>query len=182
LTTGQWVPLLLGDKWSEAIPMIVILCLVWAISFTRVFVSPYLRALGYPRALLLPAVCASACTIAAVFLTAHQSAIYIIAAWSCRVAVTYPLGLYLLRKYAHVNFRRQLQPLLTPFFCVFVMATCVEAAQMIVARSGWSNLAVLMLSVTVGVISYTAMVLLIYRKTWPAMLANRRGNALKSAR
>jgi teichuronic acid exporter len=182
LTTGQWVPLLLGDKWSEAIPMIVILCLVWAISFTRVFVSPYLRALGYPRALLLPAVCASACTIAAVFLTAHQSAIYIIAAWSCRVAVTYPLGLYLLRKYAHVNFRRQLQPLLTPFFCVFVMATCVEAAQMIVARSGWSNLAVLMLSVIVGVISYTAMVLLIYRKTWPAMLANRRGNALKSAR
>ena len=60
------------------------------------------------------------------------------------------------------------------------MATCVEAAQMAIARAAWSNLAVLMLSVTVGVISYAAVVLLMYRKALPDMLANWRSGELKS--
>jgi len=180
LTTAQWVPLLLGDKWAEAIPMIVILCFVWAISFTRVFVSPYLRALGHPRALLLPAVCASACTIAAVFLTAHQSAIYIIAAWSCRVAVTYPLGLHLLRKYATIPIRQQMQPLLSPFLCVTFMAACVYAAQRGLQHLALPLVAMLFISMAVGALSYALAVLLLHREHLSGLWANwRSGGELK---
>ncbi len=180
LPAQMWVPLLLGDKWPEAIPMIVVLCLVWVTSFTRVFVSPYLRALGHPRALLLPGLCASVCTIAVVFLTANHAPIYIILAWSCRVAVTYPLGLYLLRKYAGISYTQQLRPLAMPFFCAAVMAVCVMAAQMGIAHEGWSKLPLLLLSMLVGAASYAAVVLLVYRKTLPDMLANWRGVGLKS--
>lgn len=182
LTAQQWVPLLLGEKWSEAIPMIVVLCLVWVTSFTRIFVSPYLRALGHPRALLMPGVFASICTIAVVFMTANHAPIYIILAWSCRVAVTYPLGLYLLRKYADIPVLQQLQPLATPFFCTATMAACVVAVQLALADHGLSLLSVLLLSMLAGVVSYAAIVLFLYRRMLPGMLANWRSGELRSAR
>lgn len=182
LTAQLWVPLLLGDKWSDAIAMIAVICLVWVTSFTRIFVSPYLRALGHPRALLLPGLCASICTIAAVLLTANHAPIFIILAWSCRVAVTYPMGLFLLKKYAGISVAQQLKPVLMPFVCTAFMAACVAAVQFGIAEAGWSRLPLLLLSVTVGAVSYAAIVLLMYRKTWPAMWANWRGSGLKGVR
>lgn len=182
LTAQLWVPLLLGDKWSDAIAMIAVICLVWVTSFTRIFVSPYLRALGHPRALLLPGLCASICTIAAVLLTANHAPIFIILAWSCRIAVTYPMGLFLLKKYADISIAQQLKPLLMPFVCTAFMAACVTAVQFGIAEAGWDKLSLLLLSMTVGALSYAAIVLLIYRKTWPAMLANWRGSGLKGVR
>lgn len=182
LTAQLWVPLLLGDKWPDAVPMIVVLCLVWVISFTRVFVSPYLRALGHPRALLLPGLCASVCTIAVVYLTENQAPIYIILAWSCRVLVTYPLGLYLLRKYAGISITQQLKPLILPFFCATLMAVCVVFAQVSVAHTEWSKLAVLLLSMTIGIISYVAIVSLIHRKVVSGLLENWRSGGLNGVK
>jgi teichuronic acid exporter len=176
LTAHQWVPLLLGDKWPDAIPMIVVLCLIWVTSFTRIFVSPYLRALGHPRALLLPGLCASMCTIGAVFVTAGHAPIYIILAWACRVAVTYPLGIHLLKKYAGISVSQQLKPLITPLFCAATMAICVLAAQAAMADHGLPLLAVLLVSMAVGAISYAAMVLFMHRHALPELLASWRGN------
>lgn len=180
LTAQLWVPLLLGDKWSDAIAMIAVICLVWVSSFTRIFVSPYLRALGHPRALLLPGLCASICTIVAVLLTKNHAPIFIILAWSCRVAVTYPMGLFLLKKYAGISIAQQLNPVLMPFACTTFMAACVAAVQFGMREAGWGPLPLLLLSVSIGVISYAAIVLLLYRKIWPDMLANWRGTELKS--
>ena len=183
LTAYQWVPLLLGDKWPDAIPMIVVLCLIWTTSFTRIFVSPYLRALGHPRALLLPGLCASACTIAAVFVTAGHAPIYVILAWACRVAVTYPLGLHLLRKYAGISISAQLKPLLAPISSATVMAVCVLAAQSAMESRNFSLLAELLISMTVGAISYAAMVLFMHRRALPELLASWRGDgALNGAK
>ena len=182
LTAQLWVPLLLGDKWPDVIPMIVVLCLVWVTSFTRIFVSPYLRALGHPRALLLPGVCASICTIAVVFLTADHAPIYIILAWSCRVAVTYPLGLYLLRKYAGISIAQQFKPLAVPLLCTGLMAACVLAVQSGIAAWGWSQFSALLISIAVGAASYAAIVLLVYRKALPDLLANWRGSGLKGVK
>ncbi|GGI54058.1 lipopolysaccharide biosynthesis protein [Oxalicibacterium solurbis] len=177
LTAHQWVPLLLGEKWSEAIPLIVVLCLMWVTSFTRIFVSPYLRALGHPRALLLPGLCASACTIAVVFLTAGHAPIYIMLAWSCRVLVTYPLGLLLLRKYAGISVGRQLRPLAMPAFCVATMSACVLGLQSVMTGHEWSLMTELLASMAVGAFSYAAIVLFMHRRRLPAMLADWRGGS-----
>ena len=180
LTAHQWVPLLLGDKWNEAIPLIIVLCLVWVTSFTRIFVSPYLRALGHPRALLMPGLCASACTIAVVFLTAGHAPIYIMLAWACRVAVTYPLGLMLLRKYAGITVTQQLKPLLMPFVCVTFMAACVLLVQAMVAGHALPPMVLLLASMAAGAASYAAIVLFVHRHRLPALLADWRNGGVRA--
>src|SRR5690606_7120980 len=62
LTAPDWVPLFLGAKWMPAVPSIQIVCIVWAILFTRMFVGSLLKALGRPRVMLLPAALASLVT------------------------------------------------------------------------------------------------------------------------
>ena len=113
-------------------------------------------------------------------LTAQQSAIYIIAAWSCRVAVTYPLGLHLLRKYAAIPIRQQMQPLLSPFLCVTFMAACVYAVQRGLHDMALPLLAMLFISMAVGAVSYALAVLLLHREHLSGLWGNwRSGGALK---
>jgi hypothetical protein len=116
------------------------------------------------------------CTIGAVFVTAGHAPIYIILAWACRVAVTYPLGIHLLKKYAGISVSQQLKPLITPLFCAATMAICVLAAQAAMADHGLPLLAVLLVSMAVGAISYAAMVLFMHRHALPELLASWRGN------
>lgn len=157
LTAPDWVPLLIGEKWITAVPLVSIACAGWIVFFIRVLAAPVLRAIGKPHAMLLPALLASLITIAGVFITADMSPIAVMLAWASRLVVTLPLGIIILRRHAGITLRGQLGPLASPVLCTLVMAGAVLGWRALLAASFpvghvWS----LASSVAIGALVYTA--------------------------
>ncbi len=169
LTSSDWVPLFLGEKWGNLVPLINIVCVVWIFSFTRVFAGPYLRAIGLSKAMLLPAFCAAAVTLIAVYVTQHLSPAFVMLAWGSRVIATLPLGIYMLQKHGNFNWREQLSPLIRPFMATILMAIVVLAFRFETSALSLNGILNLITSVLVGAAVYIAIVFLRYRndvKAW----------------
>lgn len=167
LTSSDWVPLFLGQKWGNIVPLVNIVCLVWMVSFTRVFGSPYLRALGFSKAMLLPAFSAAIITIIAVYATRNLSPIFVMMAWGIRMLATFPLSIYVLQKQGNFNWKEQLSPLMRPLVATVLMAIAVLAFRL--ETSELHGLANLLISVLVGAAVYSGIAYLQYRhevKAW----------------
>lgn len=164
LTSNDWVPLFLGKKWGDLIPLVNIVCIVWMISFTRVFGSPYLRALGFSRAMLIPALSAAAITIAAVYATQDMAPIFVMFAWGIRILATFPISIYVLQRDGSFNWKEQVYPLARPLIATALMAVAVFAFRLETSTLQLHASLNLLASIFVGAITYSGVVYVHYRK------------------
>lgn len=164
LTSSDWVPLFLGKKWGDLVPLVNIVCIVWMISFTRVFGSPYLRALGFSRAMLVPALSAAAITIAAVYITRDLAPIFVMLAWGVRILATFPLSIYVLQRDGSFNWKEQVYPLMRPLIATSLMATAVFVFRLETSTLQSHPALNLFASILIGAIVYAAIVYFHYRK------------------
>jgi teichuronic acid exporter len=165
LTSSDWVPLFLGEKWGNLAPLINIVCIVWMVSFTRVFAGPYLRAIGLSKAMLLPAISAAAITIIAVYVTQHLSPIFVMVAWAVRVIATFPLSIFVLQKHGSFYWKTQLSPLIKPLMATALMTIAVLAIRFQTSALQLSGVLNLLASVLVGAAVYSGIVFIYYRHT-----------------
>jgi O-antigen/teichoic acid export membrane protein len=165
LTSSDWVPLFLGEKWGNLAPLINIVCIVWMISFTRVFAGSYLRAIGLSKAMLLPALSAAVITIIAVYATQHLAPIFVMMSWGARVMATFPLSIFVLQKHGRFHWKEQLNPLIKPLMATFLMAIVVLAIRYQTSALQLNGMFNLLTSVLVGAAVYSAIVFIHYRHT-----------------
>lgn len=180
LTSSDWIPLFLGAKWGNLAPLINIVCVVWMISFTRVFAGPYLRAIGLSKAMLLPAISAAAVTLIAVYATQSLSPVFVMLAWGARVIATFPLSIFVLQKNGDFNWKEQLTPLIKPFMATIVMAIAVLAFRFEISGLHLSGVRNLLASVLVGAAIYSVIVFHHYRnevKAWKEATAAAQASA-----
>lgn len=169
LTSNDWIPLFLGQKWGNVAPLVNIVCIVWMISFTRVFAGPYLRAIGLSKAMLLPALSAAVVTIIAVYVTQNLSPIFVMIAWGMRVIATFPLSIFVLQKYGKFNWKEQLVPLIRPIMATALMAVVVLAFRYETSALHLNGTLNLFASVLVGAVVYSGVMFRHYRhevKAW----------------
>lgn len=165
LTSSDWVPLFLGEKWGNLAPLINIVCIVWMVSFTRVFAGSYLRAIGQAKAMLLPAISAAAITIIAVYATQNLSPIFVMVAWAVRVIATFPLSIFVLQKHGRFDWKTQLIPLIKPLIATALMAIAVLAIRFQASALQLNGSLNLIASVLVGAAVYIGIVFIHYRHT-----------------
>lgn len=169
LTSKDWFPLFFGQKWGDLVPLINVVCIVWMVSFTRVFASPYLRAIGFSKAMLLPALCGAAITIIAVYATRDLSPLFVMMAWGIRIVATFPLSILIMQKHGQFDWRQQLSPLLKPLLATALMTVAVVAYRFESSLLQLSSPVNLVGSVLVGATVYIAIIFFHYRqqvKAW----------------
>jgi teichuronic acid exporter len=176
VTAGDWVPLILGDKWIAIVPLVQIVCIARLLSLSRSFAGPYITALGHPRSLLGPAVAGVSITIIALLFTGGLTAEFVVYAWAARLLVTIPASYYLLGTYAHVSLGFQVRPLLGPLFAAAIMVGSVMLWRSQADLSGWSFLVSeqlwrLCAEIVIGVLAFSASAALIYRQHIGRILA-----------
>lgn len=165
LTSSDWIPLFLGEKWGNLVPLINVVCIVWMISFTRVFAGPYLRAIGLSKAMLLPALCAAAITIIAVYATRDLSPVFVMLAWGARVLGTFPLSIFVLQKHGRFYWMEQLSPLVKPLMATALMVMAVLAFRFQTSTLQLNGVLNLFASALVGATVYSGIVFFHYRNT-----------------
>jgi teichuronic acid exporter len=164
LTSNDWVPLFLGAKWGNLVPLVNVVCVVWMFSFTRVFAGPYLRAIGLSKAMLLPALAAAVVTLIAVYATQHLSPIFVMLAWGSRVLATFPLSILVLQKHGRFNWKAQLSPLVKPLIATALMALAVLLLRFETSSLQLSGMFTLFTSILMGATVYSGLVFFHYRK------------------
>jgi teichuronic acid exporter len=180
LTAGDWVPLVIGKQWIAAVPVIQVMCVTWILTFSRSLVGSTLRAIGKPRAYLLAAVCAATATPLALLFTAEAPPVSVAIAWSLRIAVTIPIGVFLLTRVAKIGPKKQLAPLLKPAACMFSMAFAVLICRVLLQDSVVQHGPLFLMTscIVIGIATYALASSVLYRETVGSLL--RRKNSLKT--
>ncbi|QQP86386.1 oligosaccharide flippase family protein [Entomomonas asaccharolytica] len=123
LTSNYWVPVILGEKWIAITPIVQIIAVMYGIMYSRIFVGVAIKALGRSKDFLFLSLTSAIITVCAVFFT-RNSELYItlLALAIPRILITYPLGMYLIKKICGFSFLSQIKPIIFPFivnmFCL----------------------------------------------------------------
>jgi teichuronic acid exporter len=167
LTAADWIPLVLGDKWTPAIPLVQAFSLAWAIVFSRMLVGDCIRIAGTPRALLPQALLAGAATVVGVILTAGQTMLTVALAWvAARTFVTAPLAAALLKKHVGLSIYDQARPLVRPLLGCAGMSAAVLAARMLAPWGEQASASALRLigDVMIGITAYLGAEAYLFRR------------------
>jgi O-antigen/teichoic acid export membrane protein len=164
LTAQDWVPIVFGAKWEPAIPMTQVLCVAWALIFTRKLAGDLVRASGHPRALLPSALVAGVTTCLSVFITKGLPMVAVVYGWAARIPLTLPIGISQVQKYANLGWAAQLRPLLRPALGCAAMAAVVLGLQAAMNAPPQGSLTRLVGSVLLGATTYGAVVAMFFRQ------------------
>lgn len=123
ITCDQWVPIVLGDKWIDAIPIIQIISVMNAIMYSRIFVGTAMKAVGQSKRFMILSVISAILSVLTVFATKHLSLEYVMASWSFfRIVITIPIGIFLMKKIIGVNTYEQLSPVFISTLSTLIMS------------------------------------------------------------
>ena len=161
-TAPDWVPLLHGEQWIGAIPLIQILCLSGVFTYATAFTGAFLRAAGHPYVMLPLTALAGFVTLTAVGLTKGLDPIAITYAWGTRILVIAPLSLYLMQRFGRVSVGRQLRAILVPVLLSAIMFTSVMIYRS-TSLEPQQHIPSLLASAAVGVISLLMLASFVYR-------------------
>jgi O-antigen/teichoic acid export membrane protein len=162
LTCEYWLPIVLGEQWRDAIPVIQIIAVMNGIMFSRTFVGTLMKAIGESRRFLYLSAVAAVTTVIAAVVTRDMTLIETIGAWSAaRVLITIPVGIWLMNKIFGMTGYEQLSPVIVPFVSSLIMAGVIVLTNFIVEKYTDSSLMMSAIQITVGVISYAIICLLL---------------------
>ncbi|CAI1534775.1 oligosaccharide flippase family protein [Serratia proteamaculans] len=162
LTCEHWLPIVLGEQWRDAIPVIQIIAVMNGIMFSRTFVGTLMKAIGESRRFLYLSAVAAATTVVAAVATRDMSLIDTIGAWSAaRVLITIPVGIWLMNKIFGMTGYQQLSPVLVPFVSSLFMAGVIVATSFLIEKYTVDALVLSVAQITIGAISYAIVCLLL---------------------
>lgn len=117
ITANYWVPLILGAKWNDIIPLVQIISVMYAVMYSRMFVGIAIKALGRSKEFLYLSLAAAIITVVALILTKNTDLTTTLLALAIpRVVITIPLGIYLMKKICGFSLVQQVKPLQLPIF------------------------------------------------------------------
>lgn len=164
LTCNTWVPLVLGNKWHDAIPVIQIIAVMNGIMFSRMFVGTVMKAIGESKRFLYLSATAAIMTVVAALLTRNMSLVDTLVAWSAaRVLITIPLGIYLMWKIFGLNGKEQLMPVCGPIVASLVMAAAIVFSEPLVSFYSGNVIVESITLIVIGAVSYVAVALLLLK-------------------
>ncbi|VTM88923.1 Lipopolysaccharide biosynthesis protein wzxC [Raoultella ornithinolytica] len=124
ITCSEWVPVILGNSWSNAIPVIQIIAVMYAIMYSRMFVGTAMKAVGQSKRFMILSAISAVLSIVTVLITRNMSLIDTMIYWAVvRVAVTIPIGIFLMQRILKMDALEQLKPVFVPLFSSLVMGT-----------------------------------------------------------
>ncbi|GAB81438.1 Lipopolysaccharide biosynthesis protein wzxC [Shimwellia blattae] len=122
-TSDKWVPIILGDNWSEAIPVIKIISVMYAIMYSRIFVGTAMKAVGESKRFMILSAISAFLSVLTVLLTKNYTLIETVFSWAVvRVVVTIPIGIYLMKLILNMKAMPQLRPVVVPFLSTIIMS------------------------------------------------------------
>lgn len=162
------VPLLFGNAWRPAIPIVEIFALYNAVLFTRAFVPSCITALGAPHRNLVTAL-VTACAVIAGAVATQQAGITIIAlVWSARLVFSFPVGIRQLSQTAQMTAGEQFQPFIGPSLACAGMFLVVRLVRHFVSGLGLVSFAA---TLPTGVATYLLLMLVFDRALLAQVLA-----------
>ncbi|WP_180808895.1 oligosaccharide flippase family protein, partial [Klebsiella pneumoniae] len=152
-TCKYWVPIVLGPKWIDAVPIIQIIAIMNAIMFSRIFVSQLMKAVGESKRFLFLSFTSAFVTIVAALVTSKLSLYETMLVWSSmRVLITIPLGLYLVDKIVSIRAFDQLRPIVIPFAITLMMISVMLGFRFFFGKIFTSNILSVSIEIALGII------------------------------
>lgn len=165
LTCQDWVPLILGPGWTNAVPIIQIISLMNAAMFSRMFVGIAMKAVGESKTFMYLTGASAVTAVLTALATYQLSLLNTMTAWSImRVVVTIPLGIYLLKKLIGISTYDQLSPVMFPLIGSGMMWIVVFFARPYILSLHNFNIINIILEILVGVIAYMAVTIPFFKK------------------
>lgn len=162
VTAEYWVPLLLGNKWVEVIPVVQIISVMYGFMYSRIFVGTVIKSLGRSKEFLYLSVVAAVITLVAIFFTRDIDLVATLLAMSIpRVVITIPLGIYLMYKICRFGVSDQIQPIYIPTMSTIVIMISVYLIQYYLPEVTWFNF---IAQLVVGSIAFSVLTLLSVKK------------------
>jgi O-antigen/teichoic acid export membrane protein len=162
------VPLLFGNEWRPAIPIVEIFALYNAVLFTRAFAPSCITALGAPHQNLVTA-SVTACAVIAGAVATQQAGITIVAlVWSARLVFSFPVGIHQLSRTAQVTAAEQFRPFIGPSLACAGMFLVVRLVRHFVSGLGLVSFAA---TLPTGIATYLLLMLILDRTLLTQVLA-----------
>ena len=158
------VPVIFGEHWVPAVPLVQIICCMWTLTFTRVLAPPLLWSQGVQGPLVLIAIVATLFSLGLlVGLSAFGAGIVAAgAAYVGRIVVTYPSGLTLVARASQVTWLQQLRMVALPLTAGIVMVALVSLVRL--TAPGMDPALRLALGVCTGAVTYTGLMIVFDRR------------------
>ncbi|HBS1748053.1 TPA: oligosaccharide flippase family protein [Klebsiella pneumoniae] len=164
-TCKYWVPIVLGPKWIDAVPIIQIIAIMNAIMFSRIFVSQLMKAVGESKRFLFLSFTSAFVTIVAALVTSKLSLYETMLVWSSmRVLITIPLGLYLVDKIVSIRAFDQLRPIVIPFAITLMMISVMLGFRFFFGKIFTSNILSVSIEIALGIITYCFIIFVLIKK------------------
>lgn len=129
LISPQFVPLLFGPSWNGAIPFLQIFSLTWIFTFSRVLVSPTLKALDKPGVIVRYSALNFLLVTVGVIATGGLSPLAGVLAWSSRELIAMPWNWILVKRYLQINIGTQFMQVSRPILMSAPMVVAVILVQ-----------------------------------------------------
>lgn len=160
----SFVPMLMGEEWRLAAPVVSVLCIARAFQLLDAAMTPALVAHNQQRKLFLVHLVTTSLLVSLVLIFAPKGVVAVAWAVAAAAAVNTLLGLLLAGRYlegATVSLARHLVVALTPASAVVAAVAAGSAA---LATSGLPELAMLAATIAIGALAWSvAMLLLLSR-------------------
>lgn len=155
ITANFWVPVVLGDNWVPAIPIIQIISIMNAVIYSRIFVGTAMKAVGQSKRFMILSVISALLSIITVFVTKNYSLFETVGAWAIiRILITIPIGMYLMYKVLRMPYYSQIQSIIAPAFNTLIMAVSLIYIDNIIGSMIHHRLVAFILSMASGIFVY----------------------------
>lgn len=155
------VPLVLGERWLEAAPLLQIVCLVVPIRSLATMLRPVLNGLGRPEVSLFNVTTDTLIIISALFIGTYWGALGVCWAWVLGGTLSYLINLIRSLSILGLDLRSYAASLWPTVVSALAIYAAILMLQRVMAADG--QLLRLMLSIIVGVLVYGGLTLLINR-------------------
>ncbi len=153
------VPLIFGQAWSPAIPIVQIFSVVWSLVLARVLVAPLLRSISAQAELLLATALASLLTLVLVAPSASLGTVTLAVVLTLKHVAFIAVGFVLVRKYFKVGTRAQVSAIMRP-----LLAACAMLIGIAVLRATLADVSatvLVMATIALGAAVYNAVLVAI---------------------
>jgi lipopolysaccharide exporter len=157
------VPLLFGDKWRDAVPVVQLLAISAFIQGMLFPVGSVLVAAGRPRAVIVAQLAAAATIIPGLYFAAQFSLVAVATVHIAGAVIFAVVKLVLASRALALDWRELVRAMVPTGFAVGAMATGIETVRTLVAD--WPELVALIVCVLVGVIVYGVMLVVLVSGT-----------------
>jgi len=155
LTCNDWLPLVLGEHWRPAVPIIQVIAIMNAVMFSRMFVGIVMKAVGQSRRFLYLSLTSAIVAVIAALVTAKLSLIETMITWSSmRVIITIPLGIWLMKRIITLGVIDQLRPVFYPALTTLIMALALILFRHFGAGETAHSILYVVSEIGVGVLAY----------------------------